>query len=85
MTHFTLRLIPAAAAACLGLAWTLGTRLVTPDFHRQHPAAADAAAYRRIGEIARREASWDDGQSGRGRADLPGSERNAWAQLAVEG
>lgn len=43
----------AAAAACLGLAWMLGTRLVTPNFFRQHPGTADAAAYRRIGEIAR--------------------------------
>jgi len=43
----------AAAAACLALAWTLGTRLVTPNFHRQHPGEADAAAYHRIGAIAR--------------------------------
>ena len=56
-----------AAAAGLALAWTLGPRICTPAafdwpwnerggrFHLQHPGTADAAAYRRIGEIARRE------------------------------
>ncbi|MFM7141906.1 MAG: hypothetical protein ACKO2K_08345, partial [Alphaproteobacteria bacterium] len=55
----------AAAAAGLALAWSLGPRICTPAefdwpwnewrarFHRQHPGGGDAAAYRRIGELAR--------------------------------
>ncbi|MFM8411656.1 MAG: hypothetical protein ACKOCT_15435, partial [Alphaproteobacteria bacterium] len=56
-----------AATACLALSWTLGPRMSHPSEHdvvwgqpegpwnRQHPGRADAIAYRRIGELARRE------------------------------